>query len=251
MAHWIEESNQFVEMEELLALQNKQRICRLAASEGDIATLRAASTATPLNTVLDHMRLTLLHVASREGQAAVVKMLLDMFREDEAFEVFLHAVDNDRMTAIDYAIEQRHDAIAEVLVERGAGLEGVWLKDRLVEAVTSGEVQEVQRLMRFAKDSTVAVHSTDKEGRSLVHLALQQSECRSELVEMLLGFGADLNGVDFYGNDVVSEAVALGDPKIDAIFQEDGVDLDRIRRDSLDGLPTAEQDAGQPEVASN
>ena len=136
-------------------------------------------------------------------------------------------------------------------MERGAGLEGVWLKDRLVEAVTSGEVQEVQRLMRFAKDSTVAVHSTDKEGRSLVHLALQQSECRSELVEMLLGFGADLNGVDFYGNDVVSEAVALGDPKIDAIFQEDGVDLDRIRRDSLDGLPTAEQDAGQPEVASN
>ena len=86
----------------------------------------------------------------------------------------------------------------------------------------------------------------------LVLLALQhKSERRSELIEMLLGFGADLTEVDFYGNDAVSGAVALGDPKIDAIFQEDGVDLDRIRRDSLDGLPTAEQDAGQPEVASN
>lgn len=194
----------------------QERICRLAASEGDLDLLKAASTGTPLNKVLDHMRLTLLHVAARDGQADVVKMLLDMFREDTAF---LHAVDTDHMTAIDYAVKERHEAIAEVLMERGAGLQGTWLKERLVEAVTAGAVSELQRLMWFAKDIAVAVHSTDRDGRSLVLLALQhKSERRSELIEMLLGFGADLTDVDFYGNDAVSGAVALGDPKIDAIF---------------------------------
>ena len=163
------------------------------------------------------MRLTLLHVAARDGQTDVVKMLLDMFREDEDF---LHAVDTEKMTAIDYAVQERHDSIAEMLMERGAGLQGWWLKERLVEAVTAGQVQELQRLMWFAKDIAVAVQSTDRDGRSLVLLALQhKSERRSELLEMLLGFGADLTGVDFYGNDAVSGAVALGDPKIDAILR--------------------------------
>jgi ankyrin repeat protein len=206
-------------MEELLALQNKQRICRLAASTGDTQLLKAVASATPLNKVLDHKRLTLLHVASRDGQADVVKLLLDTVVPGDPD--FLEAMDNDQLTAMDHAVEQRHDAIAELLMDRGGGLEGGWLKDRLVEAVTSGEVKELQRLMWFAKDISVAVRSTDQDGRSLGHIAMQHKGApRNELLEMLLAFGADLNEVDFYGNDAVSVAVASADsdPELEAIL---------------------------------
>ncbi len=212
----------------MLALQNKERICRLAASTGDTQLLKAVASATPLNKVLDHKRLTLLHVASRDGQTDVVKLLLDTVIPGDAD--FLDATDNDQLTAIDHAVEQRHDDIAELLMDRGAGLEGGWLKDRLVEVVTSGEVKELQRLMWFAKDISVAVRSTDQDGRSLVHIAMQHKGApRNELLEMLLAFGADLNEVDFYGNDAVSVAVASvdSDPELEAILAK-SADLARV-----------------------
>jgi len=219
VSQWQANGSEFLEMEELLALQNKQRICRLAASTGDTQLLKAVASATPLNKVLDHKRLTLLHVASRDGQADVVKLLLDTVVPGDPD--FLEAMDNDQLTAMDHAVEQRHDAIAELLMDRGGGLEGGWLKDRLVEAVTSGEVKELQRLMWFAKDISVAVRSTDQDGRSLGHIAMQHKGApRNELLEMLLAFGADLNEVDFYGNDAVSVAVASADsdPELEAIL---------------------------------
>jgi hypothetical protein len=75
--------------------------------------------------------------------------------------------------------------------------------------------------MWFAKEISVAVRSTDQDGRSLGHIAMQHKGApRNELLEMLLAFGADLNEVDFYGNDAVSVAVASADsdPELEAIL---------------------------------
>ena len=238
VSQWQANGSEFLEMEELLALQNKERICRLAASTGDTQLLRAVASATPLNKVLDHKRLTLLHVASRDGQTDVVKLLLDTVLPGDPD--FLEAMDNDQLTAMDHAVEQRHDAIAELLLDRGGGLEGGWLKDRLVEAVTSGEVKELQRLMWFAKDISVAVRSTDQDGRSLVHIAMQHKRAtRNELLEMLLAFGADLNEVDFYGNDAVAVAVASADsdPELEAILAK-SLAVARERRPSFERRPS-------------
>jgi hypothetical protein len=238
VSQWQANGSEFLEMEELLALQNKQRICRLAASTGDTQLLKAVASATPLNKVLDHKRLTLLHVASRDGQTDVVKLLLDTVLPGDPD--FLEAMDNDQLTAMDHAVEQRHDAIAELLMDRGGGLEGGWLKDRLVEAVTSGEVKELQRLMWFAKDISVAVRSTDQDGRSLVHIAMQHKRAtRNELLEMLLAFGADLNEVDFYGNDAVALAAASADsdPELEAILAK-SLAVARERRPSFERRPS-------------
>ena len=238
VSQWQANGSEFLEMEELLALQNKERICRLAASTGDTQLLKAVASATPLNKVLDHKRLTLLHVASRDGQTDVVKLLLDTVLPGDPD--FLEAIDNDQLTAMDHAVEQRHDAIAELLLDRGGGLEGGWLKDRLVEAVTSGEVKELQRLMWFAKDISVAVRSTDQDGRSLVHIAMQHKRAtRNELLEMLLAFGADLNEVDFYGNDAVALAAASADsdPELEAILAK-SLAVARERRPSFERRPS-------------
>ena len=238
VSQWQANGSEFLEMEELLALQNKQRICRLAASTGDTQLLKAVASATPLNKVLDHKRLTLLHVASRDGQTDVVKLLLDTVLPGDPD--FLEAMDNDQLTAMDHAVEQRHDAIAELLMDRGGGLEGGWLKDRLVEAVTSGEVKELQRLMWFAKDISVAVRSTDQDGRSLGHIAMQHKGApRNELLEMLLAFGADLNEVDFYGNDAVALAAASADsdPELEAILAK-SLAVARERRPSFERRPS-------------
>jgi hypothetical protein len=238
VSQWQANGSEFLEMEELLALQNKQRICRLAASTGDTQLLKAVASATPLNKVLDHKRLTLLHVASRDGQTDVVKLLLDTVLPGDPD--FLEAMDNDQLTAMDHAVEQRHDAIAELLMDRGGGLEGGWLKDRLVEAVTSGEVKELQRLMWFAKEISVAVRSTDQDGRSLVHIAMQHKRAtRNELLELLLAFGADLNEVDFYGNDAVALAAASADsdPELEAILAK-SLAVARERRPSFERRPS-------------
>jgi ankyrin repeat protein len=146
----------------------------------------------------------------------------------------MHAHDNDHMTAMDYAVDTGHDSVAELLSERGAGLEGEFLRDRLVTAVNEGAVKALQRYMWFAKDMSVAVQFQDGDGRSLVHIAAncKRRECRAELLELLVSFGADINEVDFFGNDALSRAAAL-DPGVTSF----------LRTASISGveLPPAEE----------
>ena len=106
--------------------------------------------------------------------------------------------------------------MAACLMDLGAGLEGDFLGDRLVAAVEAGDLKQLQQLMQFAKNAADAVHWKDKDGRSLVHIAMQtkQTGRRTELLEMLVSIGADLKEVDFFGNDAISQSAALKDPDV-------------------------------------
>ena len=227
VSEWSEDSAQFFEMEKLLSLQNRERACRLAAENGDVDLLTKMHTPThscgvALNKVLDHKKLTLLHVAARAGQGEVVKMLLEMVAPEDPD--FLHAVDIDRMTAMDYAVLNLYDDIAEMLMEQGSGLQGEFLTTQLLEAVVSGSLHQLQRLMWFAKDISVAIETTDKDGCSLAQLAMKhKAEVRIELLEMLLSFGANIDKMDFWGNQAATTAEAMksNDPKLHALLAAD------------------------------
>jgi hypothetical protein len=210
-------SDEFFRGEELMTLQNKERACRLAAARGDL-TMLADIKDLPLNKVRDHTKRTLLHVAAIHGQVEVVRMLLEKFEEVDAD--FPLVRDNDHLTAMDYAVMHNKDAVAKLLNEHGLGLEGGFLRDKLVLAVSTYDLPLLSKYMWFAKDMNAAIHSTDKDGRSLVHIVTQMKahENRSELLELLLSFGADLDEVDFYGNDAISRT-ALDDPDLKRLLE--------------------------------
>jgi hypothetical protein len=202
VAAWREEgSGQFLESEGLVLLQMKERACRLAATRGDVATLKEVeNSGVALNKVYDHTKKTLLHVAVMHGQHSVVRMLLDKFGDKD--KTFVAAKDREHRTALDYAILEGDDKMAKVLMVHDDGLEGDVLNDGLVKAVSTGDSAALARLAVCAKDQRSIATFLDQDGRSLVHLAsgLTHKGQRKEVLQMLHSLGCDVeNSADFFG----------------------------------------------------
>ena len=200
MAEWrtTDEARSFFEDQELLMLQNTEGICRRAAQSGDLAALQQKASEINLEKVQDHSRRTLLHVAAAFGQVEVGNYLLSQCSTAS----FLHARDNLHLTAIDLAVLKQNYDFAQLLMDRGAGLEGEFLANGLIAAVEGGEIKHLEKLMWFAKDTSTAVHMSNKDGQSLVYIAAQLKDeaTRMAMMEVLLSFGADIKQTDFYGN---------------------------------------------------
>jgi len=203
--------DEWVMAEELAAIQSKERSCRLAASTGDVEALTKFGDGgdIPLSKVLDHKKQTLLHVATIHGQVEVARFLLQRWskcdKHGRTMTKIIEARDTDHMTAMECAARDSNDLVADLLMEFGAGLDGDFLQDQLVKAVKDSSLEQLQRLMWYAKDIGQAIQSRDRDGRSLVALAAQSKigEDRRMLLQVLLSFGAQVDEVDFYGNSSV------------------------------------------------
>ena len=213
--------DEFVAEEALAALQLKERTCRIAARKGDLSTLEEVQ-GIALNAVHDHHMKTLLHVSAIEGQASVAQMLADKFAAEDPH--FIHSLDVHHRTALDYAVSGGHDDVAKILVDRGAGLRGEFLRDLLVSAVREGDAQTLNKLVRHAADGEEAVKgTTDMDGRPLVQVASKvvDKARRKELLEALLSFGCDVDGVDFFGSDQMSRSESV-QKEVSALRQAGG-----------------------------
>ena len=116
------------------------------------------------------------------------------------------------MSAMDYAVMDRGSVeVANCLLQAGAKFEGKTLSTALVKAVSSGDIALLRRYVKYADDEAV-LKATDKDGRSLVHIALALDHIhQGDILEFLLQLGGGgLNEVDFFGNDLVHEAQRRG-----------------------------------------
>eukprot|EP00960_Hanusia_phi_P071673 767601-Hanusia_phi.AAC.4 len=128
---------------------------------------------------------------------------------------------------MDYAVQHEHDELAEMLMEHGGGLEGEWLEEELVKAVSKCDLNQLSKLMWYAKDIQTAIKSTNKDGKSLVHIcAATRDTKRAEMLQLLLSFGADANFVDFYGNNAALAIQERQDKELIEVLESPKVSFD-------------------------
>jgi len=114
--------------EALMLLQKRRREARLAAKEGDLTKLTRIGL--KLESVRDNHKRTLLHVAAKFGQTEVVEYLLKEFKQQ-----LVGQQDIDHFTAMDYAVAEKHDKVAQLIKDAGGGLTGEILRKGLTLAV--------------------------------------------------------------------------------------------------------------------
>jgi hypothetical protein len=114
--------------EALMLLQKRRREARLAAKDGDLTKLTRIGL--KLDSVRDNHKRTLLHVAAKFGQTEVVKYLLKEFKEH-----LVGQQDIDHYTAMDFAVAEKHDDVAQLIKDAGGGLTGEMLRKGLTLAV--------------------------------------------------------------------------------------------------------------------
>ena len=78
----------------------------------------------------------------------------------------------------------------------------------LTKAVEKLDLAEFARIFKYASDKQEALHATDKDGRSLVHICVDIKEKQAakikqqeDLISSMLSLGMEMTTVDNFGNE--------------------------------------------------
>ncbi len=148
--------------------------------------------------------------AVAEAPAAQVIDALSALRDAQAN---LLARDNERRAPVYFAATTGQVAVVEFLVDSGATLRGndtYGMTLLHAAARGAGLRRDISRrpMLNYLLEHELAVDATDVEGRTALHFAAQAGA--SELVEMLVARGANLNALDIERMGVLH--YALSDP---------------------------------------
>jgi hypothetical protein len=79
----------------------------------------------------------------------------------------------------------------------------------LTKAVEKLDLAEFARIFKYASDKEEALHATDMDGRSLVHICVDIKEKQAakikqqeELISSMLSLGMEMTTVDNFGNEI-------------------------------------------------
>jgi ankyrin repeat protein len=153
--------------------------------------------------VRDDIDRTPLILAAENGQAEVVKLLIDIGVDKEA-------QDRDDRTALYAAAELGHENVVKLLLELGANKEGAYEYTPLGAAVTEGHWTVAKLLL----DNDVNPEGTsDKYCKAAVLSAASWGN--ADMVKQLLDKGADINAVECdYGWTALTRAAENGNEEV-------------------------------------
>ena len=195
----------------------------------------ATSTPTPrtINPALSKagfMGNTLLHDAIEEGDADLVRALVEA-GADINKEGFMSA------TPLHDAIEKGNAEIVQILVDAGADINkgGHMGTTPLGLAIEKGDDEIVKILLGAAGNVTPepAVSEQDASGRTPLHIAVEDGD--TELVQTLIASGANVNATDPSEQTPLHIAVQNGDAELVRILAEAGADV--RAKDASDKTP--------------
>ncbi|CAG9770200.1 unnamed protein product [Ceutorhynchus assimilis] len=164
-------------------------------SQMSLASTSSEQSPEPLFDLQDLHGQAALHVASRLGQAQVVKVLLESGANADQADI-------DGWTPLRAAAWGGHTEVVELLVQHGCQLDSVDAENRtaLRAAAWSGHEEIVKILLQHG----ASVNLTDHEGRTALIAAAYMGH--SEIVDHLLDYGADINHADADGRTALSVA---------------------------------------------
>ena len=167
----------------------------------------------------DMWEMNVLYVACRSGDVGVVRYLLGL----GVFDV--KAKDSEGQTPLHYACGYGHLDAARVLVEEGADVdvEGEDLDSPLSRACSDGNIGLVRMLVDAGSGS-----GAGKEGGVWAEgLGAAAGRGHVDVVRELLGLGVAVDGVDEYGETVLSLASRNGRVDVVRALVEEGADVNK------------------------
>ncbi len=155
-----------------------------------------------------------LHMAASNGDLQIARMLVDRGAE-------INIEDNEGVSPLIEAADKGHGYIVELLVSKGAVYDSSDRKGRTLEQIAEGaalreaiRIREIDRVQYHLKNNPDLIHTKDKDGLSLLHIACLTFIEETELVKMLLEKGANVNARDDRGTVPIQLAAMTGKEKV-------------------------------------
>ncbi|GKV05751.1 hypothetical protein SLEP1_g17722 [Rubroshorea leprosula] len=183
------------------------------------------------------------HIASKQGDMAVLKVLMDVAPE------LLMTFDSSNRTALHTAASQGHVDVVNFLLEKGSSVVVIGRnngKTALHAAARNGHLEIVKALLR--KEPGIAAR-IDKKGQTALHMAVkgQNGEVVDELVNLKTPL---INMVDAKGNTALHIATRKGRTEIVVkLLNHCGVNKQVINKSEETALDTSEK-TGHEELAA-
>eukprot|EP00741_Cyanophora_paradoxa_P022765 tig00021517_g21986.t1 len=194
--------------------------CQRAAAAGDVKQLgRLIENGVDPN-LPDYDGRTALHIASAEGNLAVVQYLISV-------KANVNCIDRWNTTPLEDAIRNHHELVAFLLKEHGGV---ITLEDPAYEMCTAASEGDVNKLRLFVSCG-VDVDVGDYDRRTALHLAARcpprirsipnsfgSGEGQLEVVEELLHLTANVNCRDRFGGTPLDDALRKGHDMVAALL---------------------------------
>ncbi|XP_039773044.1 potassium channel KOR2 [Panicum virgatum] len=163
-----------------------------AAYHGDLFRLKGLISAGADPSKPDYDGRTALHVAALRGYEDIVRFLIQRGAN-------VNSIDKFGNSPLLLALKSGHDRITSLLVKHGAVLNLEDAGGYLCRVVTGGRIDLLNRLLRFGVDP----NCKNYDQRTPLHVAA--AEGLHLVASMLIGFGADVQAKDRWGNTPLDE----------------------------------------------
>ncbi|PVH35371.1 hypothetical protein PAHAL_7G164200 [Panicum hallii] len=163
-----------------------------AAYHGDLFRLKGLISAGADPSKPDYDGRTALHVAALRGYEDIVRFLIQRGAN-------VNSIDKFGNSTLLLALRSGHDRITSLLVKHGAALNLEDAGGYLCRVVTDGRIDLLNRLLRFGVDP----NCKNYDQKTPLHVAA--AEGLHLVAGMLIGFGADVQAKDRWGNTPLDE----------------------------------------------
>jgi ankyrin repeat protein len=182
----------------------------------------------------------ILHTATWTNSQHLVKLLFDRGAE-------LEDRDNEEITPLIRSAFNLNEAVFHLLLEKGANLESLDIYGRTaLQRACLASLEKTVKLLLQAKP--VINFKDEKNGMTALHYAAATTNTSTEICQLLLDHGAELDGIDNFGSTPIFKALYHNNMKLLGYLAERGAKLELQDNEGFTVLHRAVREELKPAV---